>query len=643
MQQIQSTPLSSVPQAEGVAAFVEKASLLDLSPEDQRRAAVAHAVYAQPVPDQFRFVDNVGAANEIAYELTLHQGNLSVYTPVQHTANTTTPIYAAFRGTLLDASGASIYDLYMDMSVLRDWGTNSQANLIMEDVAVYANALKAHLDIAGSTNVVELTGHSLGGLLSILVYDYFMQRGWHTQRIQTCTVFNPYILPIEAIKQIQELCSSPMGDFYNEYRTQIRIHSVTNDFASTITQTAGAFGTIYKYPAPSNIYVPTWAGQTVNTILLLPNHKMDNFVPAARRVIELINPLQTLNADTAVNIKTVDTFDFTMFGVQQSQPLYLVDSDSASQLPKLSHPEVQSTNYERFTWTYKGRATASTLPFQRFMLKGTNISYLTEWTGPTGSQVYFYVTQPGTHDEIAVAPIGDTYVLQQAMLGATNTNEGVLYNQSPDHMNFNDIPMDVLRTEELPSVADTSATWQIDTTVYSHQGHRRDLVQVGLTILNQGATSANVTITGADQAIIHAFSGFVWGGGNAMDSVSANETMIGIMPTYPHTLGNVEAPFPPSGSIDEGIWTLTRHDDVYSITNTETNRQQYFAVEVQSGYTAESGKAHVKMYIGSTANGDKAYIQSVPAASSHPDHGIFTVISTQAAETTATVWCIQAI
>jgi len=455
-----------------------------------------------------------------------------------------------------------------------------------------------------------------------------------------------------------------MADYHDEYRTSIIIHSTTNDFASLITQTPARFGTIFKYPVQGSP-VSSFTGLNQLAVLSLPNHKMINFAPADRQAIELTDPLASFEKDSVWDIRTYNTGELQQFpSVPGSVPLFMVDQGSTS-LPLLSHPEVTSTNFERYAWTYKGRTTSG--PFgEPWQITGTTVSYLTKLQGHTGSSLFIYASSPADYSEIGISPIdSDVIVIKQAMIESNGQDGGRLFNIAPPLVgdqsvaayaqgsgpNWNlNLPTEIIRNEQLPANVGQRAIWQI-AAPYTHAGHRRQLPPTLANTLDilpgySGSTMQTVTLTGDDNATIHGVVGFVWGSGNTLDDVPGNQTLIGIKPSYPHTLLNVEAPYPPDYTVDEGAWTLLRNGDVYTLHNRETTYVLNVGMEVQSGYATENGKAFVRMFTGTEAAGTKAYLHSQPSATSHPDYPNFTLIEAQVqsgVQPSATVWCVQAV
>lgn len=607
-------------------SYIEKAGHI-ISNDVTRRAQLCDVSYQNPRPEYFKEMQPAQNGNQdVAYKLAYETVDMCVYTPVVVQNNPLLPIYVVFRGT------SSMYDVIKDITLGLNWAGSTIFEPFRTDLLSNIEALKTVLE--STTNNVEFIGHSLGGLQAMCCFHLLMKENYETQRLNRVTVYNPACVPIQWYQEIHDICSNSNHDHYNEYRSAIFMHIVHMDIVSHLAEVGGAFGNVTVYPSVSDSIIEDLTGIPYLQYLdAYPNHVLSNFIGAGA-VTELKEPV-SIELNTKVNIKSLRTGKLSMHGVDIEQPVFLYGTDG-SQLNHLevSHPEVNSQYYERFSWNYQGNLENSVLVMSETII-------FTKIFHNGNTNLYLEVgTELQTDNN--VSPIGSCSLRQRLPDGSYQ------YIGLPSVAFSNmHLPLIVSRTIDIPStsVGRQRHTWVIDSTLYSHAGHRRDLSN-SIGILGAEATTVNVTIKDDEGAFIHSYATHQWGTYVNNNFDNGSNTLIAIKNTYPRSSAgyNSDSPYPATSGADESIWTLTREDNVYTLHNTETNDQYTCMLEVdESAHQHQIGEAHVKIY-SLDINGVKQY-WTVTYDPTHPDYPHFGIPSKETVTdaTNAMTWIIATV
>lgn len=550
MSEIQATSVDSAALAAhpSYSSYTERAGVT-LSDDDKRRAQMANIPY-QPTPEFFKFSNQAHA-----YEITGLSGNLCIYEPLLNTPDTTIPIVCSFRGT------STLYDAYKDLNTFFAWMTGSSVTAIDQDIQTFANLIESRMAL-NPDPTVEFLGHSLGGLLSMLVFHELHKRNSAPQRLSRVSAFNPYLIAIPQYREIYDICSDPSHANYAAYRTQIYLHCIANDPASILAQTYGAFANVVLYPTQDATVIQDYTAIPYSDFLNMANHGLSNFIDEAFNYTVLDNP-NGLSKDGVINIRTELQGSLPHYGINSMTSLYI--HDNGTSVLKLNHPEVDSTLYEAYEWTYKGRSANAN--FDNFKIDGMTISFLEKFEGHTGTTIEVYLTRPEQYSQIQTFPIEGSLVMQQAVLGVGGTPQ-LVYVSMRDMVTGHNVllPSEVLYSENLPNNPSFDRWfWRFDSTLYTHQGHRRAISPSTIPVLlnvkdkltwlasydNPADPTAHIYYPSVNpQSVLFTFTethgGSTWNTGNIDGTVSTST--------------------PP----DEFIWDLVlQSDGTHTLSNTE--------------------------------------------------------------------------
>lgn len=267
--------------------------------------------------------------------------NMKVYSPISHPSvltTSTSPIYICFRGT------QTFFDIYRDLNVLLDYGTDHAITGFVNEITTIYNALRQF--IIDANRPVTILGHSLGAEYAMnLLHIFHTQESPNLDHIEDnfkCIMFNPLILVSDAITYFRTQTKRAYAI------NNIEIHTIRGDFLSPLLIQAGV-GTVYAYDNNFNqniettdFLLGTWLGQLANVItrddyLNNENHSLVTFggrhttdsngVKHGTGLVdyELIEPLGITALQK--NITTVSTKSVLTDGTISAEQMKLYDND----------------------------------------------------------------------------------------------------------------------------------------------------------------------------------------------------------------------------------------------------------------------------------------------------------------------------
>lgn len=468
---------------QAVNSYIEKSNY-DMTSNAQRRAAFSNYAYGaianedhnqgSPTVNDYiltafpyhQGTTHSGEAHTIAYRTALVNNNLVILEPLLRTSDITIPVIIAFRGT------ADIYDVMHDVSLFTEWATGaSQFNLFNSKFNEYLSDINDYLDNTNETSNIELVGHSLGGLFALYTFHALMQSNTHSQRVSMCTGFNPYLLSTNTVREVYDVCADPLNPHHESYRAKIQWHVIRNDFASIMLQTPAAFANVTLYPsvAYTEDYYATLSGVPYADYLTSANHGLANFnFTFIHKLTENIS----FTKNTQYNIKSVRTgslINYITSNTPVDESLYLYSDDGDEVNIKVSHPEVHSTFYENYQWTYRGPL----LETNEVDTYANEIAFFHHFSNPTTNIYLGFIHPPVGSDPVMLDAFG---IRQRTAVPVDTTYIGLWANS----LNSITLPQDIKRLIQYPDSGSTDLgqqrfSWLIDSNLYSHAGHRRSL------------------------------------------------------------------------------------------------------------------------------------------------------------------------
>lgn len=284
------------------------------------------------------------ATRDVVYEYMSSESDMShaVYKPLD---TSDAHIIFAYKGT------DNWYDTLVDINLLM---THENLNLsgFFSTVATYATqVLNTLRDPQGYT--VSLTGHSLGGLMALEVFNSLLSQATDAElaRIHTVETFNPFTVVTDGYQNLHTVAAeqTPRGAYV---RQTVKSHIVNADFASIAMRSAeGGFGTIYVYPNVTPTILSSLVGVNRDTYLNYANHALDNF--SAATPAEITSTYQAVSDIGTIYTKKSDDLTGTSPLAETTMQLYLFNPGTGNINPNelyLSQPKLHAEFWNYFNW-----------------------------------------------------------------------------------------------------------------------------------------------------------------------------------------------------------------------------------------------------------------------------------------------------